>query len=109
MRVHLSKARPGHDKKKKKKTEQQALLDFVWMTLMFSAVPENELWSMRNSDSPLPTWSHVSIWVLVVAVCLHSVINEILSESAGIVFHSNILKLIKVHKMFASLTFVCNF
>lgn len=46
MRVYLSKARPGHSgggKEREKKKEQQALLDFVWMTPMFSAVPENEL------------------------------------------------------------------
>lgn len=50
MRVHRSKARPGHsrgkkkkEKKEKEKTEQQALWDFVWMTPMSSAVPENEL------------------------------------------------------------------
>lgn len=30
-------------KEREKKKEQQALLDFVWMTPMFSAVPENEL------------------------------------------------------------------
>lgn len=33
----------GEKERERKKTEQQALLDFVWMTPMFSAVPENEL------------------------------------------------------------------
>lgn len=89
MRVHLSKARPGHNReKKKKKTEQQALLDFVWMTLMFSAVPENELWSRRTSDSPLPTWPHISIWVLVVAVSMHFFLNNYYLK----LFHKYIVK-----------------
>lgn len=37
------------DKKKTEKIKQRALLDFVWMTHMYSAVPENELWSQWES------------------------------------------------------------
>lgn len=57
-------ARSQQGKKKKEKTEQQALWDFVWMTPMSSAVPENELWSQwENLTVPTTHMALVSLFL----------------------------------------------
>lgn len=71
----------GGKREREKKKEQQALLDFVWMTPMFSAVPENELWSQWETLT-VPTTHMVALTLFcffysAFDVCLYLVMNKI--------------------------------
>lgn len=54
------------------------MLDFVWMTPMYSAVPENELWlHWETLTVHYPHGTYLLGWFSpIVAICLHCVTNK---------------------------------
>lgn len=75
-------------KERRKKKEEQALLDFVWMTPMFSAVPENELWSQWETLT-VPTTHMALTFVFVLFfysafdICFYLIMKKIVEWAWG--------------------------